>query len=280
MSLRQLVKAVLPRSALHAAVSMRDAGKFLSTPKEDFDLRNLRPAANFNLQSIFSDQSVGEAWRTDQAAIASLFGAGEWFGGVNPGDRRAIYYLIHALKPNRVLEIGTHVGASTLYIARALHRTAPDSLLTTVDISDVNDPQSGAWVSVGLDRAPRDMLAQLDCARHVAFIVQPSLDFLSGTNEKFDFIFLDGDHSSRAVYLETAKALRLLRPGGAILLHDFYPDGRPLYSSGDLIVGPDRALQRVRRECPGIAVLPLGALPWPTKDGSNVTSLALVARAS
>ena len=79
---------------------------------------------------------------------------------------------------------------------------------------------------------------------------------------------------------EAAAALKLLRPGGLILLHDFYPQGRPLYPGGDAIVGPDRALQRVRRECPEVSVLPLGALPWPTKDGSNMTSLALVAKAS
>ena len=35
-------------------------------------------------------------------------------GGVNPGDRRAIYSLIHYLKPISVLEIGTHIGASTV----------------------------------------------------------------------------------------------------------------------------------------------------------------------
>ncbi|KAB2939026.1 MAG: class I SAM-dependent methyltransferase [Hyphomicrobium sp.] len=280
MVLRPLIKALLPRSALGAAVSARDAVQILSTPRAAFDARNLRPAADVDMKAIFGDRSAAEAWQTDQAAVASVFGAREWVGGVNPGDRRAIYHLIYALNPRSVLEVGTHVGASTFHIARALRAAAPDGTLTTVDISDVNDPQSGAWVSVGLNRAPRDMLAALDCARHVTFVVRPSLEFMTATNEKYDFIFLDGDHSARAVYLETAAALRLLRPGGLILLHDFYPEGRPLYAGSGVIVGPDRALKRVRRECPDIAVMPVGALPWLTKDGSNVTSLALVAKAS
>lgn len=270
----------MPKSAILAAVGWRDAVQFLSTAKVRFDPRNLRPAAGIDLKAIFADPAVAEAWGNDQAAITPLFGSGEWFGGVNPGDRRAIYYLIHALKPKRVLEVGTHVGASTLHIARALRAAAPDALLTTVDISDVNHPQLGAWVGVGLARAPRDTLAALDCAQRVNFVVKPSIEFMTEAEEKFDFIFLDGDHSASAVYLETAAALRLLRPGGVILLHDFYPDGRPLYAGSGVIFGPDRALQRVRRECPAIAVLPLGALPWPTKDGSNVTSLALVGKAS
>src|SRR6266511_3475177 len=38
-------------------------------------------------------------------------------GGVNPGDRRAVWYLIRGLNARSVLEIGTHVGASTVHIA-------------------------------------------------------------------------------------------------------------------------------------------------------------------
>lgn len=280
MVLKPLIKAMLPRSALQAAVNARDAANILSTRKVSFDARNLRPTADLDLKAIFGDAVAAEAWRANHAAVASAFRAGEWHGGVNPGDRRAIYHLIHSLKPRRVLEIGTHVGASTIHIARALRAAVPGARLTTVDIADVNHPRTGAWVGVGLDRAPRDMLAQLGCADLVAFVVSPSLAFMAGTEERFDFIFLDGDHSARAVYLETAAALRLLRPGGVILLHDFYPGGRPLYAGSGVIAGPDRALERARRECPAIAVLPLGALLWPTKDGSNMTSLALVAKAS
>ena len=44
------------------------------------------------------------------------------WGGVNPGDRQAVYYLIMALKPQNVLEVGTHIGASMPHIARALKR--------------------------------------------------------------------------------------------------------------------------------------------------------------
>ena len=81
-----------------------------------------------------------------------------------------------------------------------------------------------------------------------------------------------------AVYREVALALRLLSPSGRILLHDYYPEGKPLVHKGDFISGPYLALNRVIRECPSIRVQPLGTLPWPTKNDSNVTSLALVVR--
>jgi predicted O-methyltransferase YrrM len=98
------------------------------------------------------------------------------------------------------------------------------------------------------------------------------------TTGRFDFIFLDGDHAPHTVYTELAAALDILNCGGAVLLHDFYPGGEALFPDGKVISGPFRALARVRRECPEITVQPLGNLPWKTKQGVNVTSLALVAR--
>jgi predicted O-methyltransferase YrrM len=94
--------------------------------------------------------------------------------------------------------------------------------------------------------------------------------------ERYDLIFLDGDHDAWAVYEELSLALPLLQRDGTILLHDFYPDGKPVRSNGSAIGGPFRALARVRKEKPAIQVLPLGALPWQTQRGSNTTTLALV----
>ena len=51
-----------------------------------------------------------------------------------------------------------------------------------------------------------------------------------------------------------------------------------MYPDGTIIFGPFQALSRIGRENAAIKVCPLGALPWPTKQGSHLTSLALVAR--
>ena len=74
---------------------------------------------------------------------------------MNPGNRRALFYLVKALKPTSVLEIGTHVGASTAHIAAAL---APGSTLITVDINDANNGPKAYWRAFGLQRSPRQML--------------------------------------------------------------------------------------------------------------------------
>jgi hypothetical protein len=61
-------------------------------------------------------------------------------GSTNPGDRHVLYHLLRALKPRRLLEIGTHIGGSTLAIAAAMRRNIlQDDVhcrLTTVDIKD------------------------------------------------------------------------------------------------------------------------------------------------
>lgn len=91
---------------------------------------------------------------------------------------------------------------------------------------------------------------------------------------RFDLIFLDGGHEASTVYQEVPAALKLLNPGGLILLHDIYPDQRPLWSDGFVVPGPWLAIERFKKEGAKVTVKPLGALPWPTKLDSNVTSLA------
>jgi predicted O-methyltransferase YrrM len=196
-------------------------------------------------------------------------------GGINPGDRRAAYYLIRSLKPASVLEIGTHVGASTLHIAAGLKQNGGGDL-TTVDIRDVNAPD-GYWKHFGLVRSPGDAISEIGMTSRVEFKTVPSVTALAESSS-YDFIFLDGDHAAATVYVELPLALRRLRPNGLILLHDYFPDGKPLWKNNRAIQGPFLACSRIKREGARLNIIPLGALPWPTKLGSNVTSLAIVAR--
>lgn len=58
------------------------------------------------------------------------------------------------------------------------------------------------------------------------FVNLPSLDFFKQQIEsgrKFDFIFIDGDHSKEAVEADFFGAFEALNDNGIILLHDTYP---------------------------------------------------------
>ena len=123
------------------------------------------------------------------------------------------------------------------------------------------------------------MIAALGLADRVTFVTEAAIEFMRSTQDKYDLVFLDGDHSGRAVYREIAASLRLLREGGVILLHDYFPNDEPLWSDGRVTPGPRAAIKRLQRECKGMDVIPLGDLPWPIKQGTNTTSLALLVKA-
>ena len=234
-----------------------------------------------DLGAIFTDPALEADWNAAAARIRELGIRDE--AGMNPGDRRALYYLMRHLRPGRVLEIGTQAGASTVHLAAGLadaNPGAPESRLLTVDIKDVNDSEEAAWKAFRLRQSPRDATRRLGCDQLVRFRVGRSLDVLGETGESYDLIFLDGDHRLKTVMAEIPIALERLRPGGFLLLHDFFPELRPLWPDGKVIQGPQLAVQRLQRTGWPIEARPLGALPWPTKLGTSMTSLALLGRAA
>ena len=246
--LKAAIKAALPTPAAEWLADKVRIARFAIQPSVHFDARYLRRVGTIDFPSLWSRL---DTWDADHRQISEIYGDGEMDGGVNPGDRRALYHLVCALKPMRVLEIGTHVGASTVYIASALKHYG--GVMTTVDISANPFPRAAAKRL----RLP------------VEFVTETAMNFLQSTGGRFDLIFLDGDHSPAAVYTELSAAMRKMNSGGLIVLHDYY--------EGDsLIRGPALAIRRAARGHQDFIAHPLGELPWPTKSGSHMTSLALV----
>ena len=278
VKLKQAIAAILPQPVLNQCQELVDRLRLEKVPQKRFDAGNLRSLASLDLSRFFADPEIVAAWEEDHATISGLYHDKGLLGGVNLGDRRAIYFLIMALKPRNVMEVGTHIGASSIFIAAALMRLNEGRKLTTVDISDVNHPEYGPWRKTGMSKSPANCARELGLRDQIHFHTGRSQEFMKATDQRFDLIFLDGDHRSTAVYEELSAALPLLNGNGVILLHDYYPNARPLFSDGVTIGGPFRAMMRVHNENSVIEVLPLGVLPWPTKLGTNITSLALIVR--
>jgi predicted O-methyltransferase YrrM len=234
-----------------------------------------------HLIAIFHSPAINAQWLVDGPNIARAIKIPDGVtGGVNPGDRQALYFLARGLGVRSILEIGTHVGASTVHLAAALLREPSAERLVTVDVVDVNDGEGAYWKTAGLSRSPRDCVRALGAERLVEFVREKSLQFLERTFASFDLIFLDGDHSQETVYREIPMALAKLRRGGCVILHDFFPGNQALWQDSEPISGPFLAVERLRREGAQVMALPFGELPWPTKAGSHVTSLAILAGAA
>jgi predicted O-methyltransferase YrrM len=263
---------------------MRQQWKLKSVPRLDFDTSNLRVISKQELSAIFRASETEKLWTEAEAKLREVCCIEDLkTDGVNPGDRRAVWYLVNGLKATSVLECGTHVGASTIHIASAMQVNANTQKTTgprlvTLDIYDVNDGPESYWRKYGLVSSPRKMMEDLNCNQFVTFVTKPSLEFLKDCTDRFDFIFLDGDHNSSTVYQEIQQALKLLKKDGVILLHDYFPNHRPLWPNGSLVPGPFAAGKRLLAEGVAVEITPLGELPWATKINSKMTSLALVTR--
>lgn len=259
--LAKKLKRLLPRSAQNALRLKDESAALAALPKAVCEASNLTAEV--------PQLAATPEWALLRQQVSFGYKSG---GAVNPGDQRAIYALTRSLKPQSVLEIGTHLGGSTVMFALALKDTG--ATLTTVDILDVNGP-AGPYVRHG-GSSPLAMIRALGC--EAQFVTRPSVEYLSECPQRFDLIFLDGLHDAPNVYEEIPLALRLLNPGGLILLHDVFPQLHPLWDDGIVVPGPWLAVERLRDEGAPLRIVPLGALPWPTKQGSTVTSLAYLLR--
>ena len=256
-----------------------DRKRLATIQRLDCKVDNLRPCSDISFSEIFRSRLIESMWLDSEKEI-NQFKIPDGTGGANLGDRKAIYFLISAFKPTSVLEIGTHIGTSTVHIASALHKNKVgsdiDANLTSVDIIDVNSPINKPWLEYGTTYSPAEMIDKMGHGTFVNFAVDTSVNYLANCERKYDFIFLDGNHSAVNVYQEIPVALNLLNKNGVILLHDYFPDLKPLWPNGSMIPGPFLATDRFRKEGLNVTVLPLGKLPWRTKLNSHYTSLALL----
>jgi predicted O-methyltransferase YrrM len=239
----------------------------------------LRAMSQAELNALLSDPAAAIAWQADRQTYAELE-LPEMTGGVNPGDQRALYTLIHQLKPQRILETGTHLCCSTVSMWLAARQADIETQVTTVDLRDVNDEAAKPWLDYKAKRSPRQMFAQLQAESQVTFAMGDSREVIEELEGPFDFVFLDGGHEYEVVKAELERVLPKLATKGLVLLHDYFPNAEPIWEGQFHCDGPYRAVETLRSEGYQIKALPLGELPWPTKLGTNFTTLALVVRES
>ena len=282
LTLKQIIKkAISPLIKTEANKS--DLEKLREIASIECNSEKLGKITEVKLTQYFHSETITNFWNSVKDSIDNL-NLPDMTGGVNPGDQRAIFYLICALKPEKVLEIGTHIGCSTVHIALALKQLIQNEAndcnrkFLTVDIRDVNDRITKPWQEFNSSASPLELISQMNCQTFTQFKMSPSLDFLNESLEKFDFIFLDGLHDAYMVYQEIPVALTRLNSGGFILLHDYFPKEQALWEGQPPITGPYLAVKRLLEEGADFKVIPLGDLPWATKLGTNKTSLALVTK--
>lgn len=119
---------------------------------------------------------------------------------VDPATGALLHALVFALGARRVLEIGTAIGYSTVWLGTAL---PPESQLLTVE----RDPARA--------RRAREHAAAAGVGERVHVMVGDATQYLHKITGPFDLIFQDGDKMLYAPMLD--RLVALLRHGGALV---------------------------------------------------------------
>lgn len=157
-------------------------------------------------------------------------GGGEDIPVVGTAVGRFLRVAIAALRARRVLEIGTAIGYSALWMGAAL----PDEgELVTLDIDRVRQQRAmDSWREAGIRAALR-------------LVNGPALEMLQTLRGPFDAVFIDAVKSEYQRYLEAA--LPLLRPSGLVLVDNLLWSGRVSGSQPDDRTADTAALREFNR---------------------------------
>lgn len=262
-------------------IEMRDKYLLLRIKTIKVIENNLIKIDRTDIKNIFSNNELTNHYNNNLETIAKLRFP-ELSGGINVGDQKALYFLINHFKPNKILEIGTHIGCSLANILLALKNIkSNNSEIDCIDLIDVNDRNQRNWEKYGGTFSPMEIVKKLEVLTKVYFFCTRSKFFLETNDKLYDFIFIDGGHKSDVVYYDIALSIKKLSSNGIILLHDYYkvPNrGNELDVAKKYKTGIFLACERIAKENGNIKVIPLESLPWETKIGTKLTSLAIVSK--
>ncbi|MED1665022.1 O-methyltransferase [Brevibacillus laterosporus] len=145
---------------------------------------------------------------------------------VAPNQGKLLYLLAKIRGANKILEIGTLGGYSSIWLARAL-------------------PQDGQLISLEYEQSfahiAEENVKKAGLAEKVSILVGPALETLPTLQEKgmtgFDMVFIDADKQNNPHYLQWA--LKLCNPGAIILGDNVVRDGEVIHpeSEDDRIQG-------------------------------------------
>jgi predicted O-methyltransferase YrrM len=133
---------------------------------------------------------------------------------ISPEQGQFMALLVRLMRARRVLEVGVFTGYSSLSMALAM---PADGHLVACDVSE-------EWTATA-----RRYWNEAGVADRIELRLGPALPTLdalleSGAADSFDMAFVDADKAHYDAYYE--RALRLLRPGGLLLIDNVLWSGR------------------------------------------------------
>ncbi|MFQ6229027.1 O-methyltransferase [Nocardia sp. NPDC002869] len=200
-------------------------------------------ASNLELNLAYVEESVVE----DEVLVSARERATELgVAPVPPSVGALLSMYAQLLDARAVVEVGTGAGVSGLWLLDGMRE---DGTLTTID----SEPEHQRAAKESF-RAADIPLARTRLINGRALDVLPRL-----ADGAYDLVFLDASPIEHPQYI--AEAVRLLRAGGAVLLHNALLGGRvPDPANRDAATQAVRSATRYVAEHPGLTsvLIPLG----------------------
>lgn len=126
--------------------------------------------------------------------------------------------LFGELRPKNVLEIGSHEGRSTVWMAEIMNQIGGGSI-TCIDSWD-SEPTKDIF------ERNRMIASELFRSVKIDAIQNQSCNFLgcmrTSGGGKYDLVYIDGSHKSSDVLSDAVDSFHLCRRGGVIIFDDYH----------------------------------------------------------
>ena len=163
--------------------------------EDDFYLSLTSPTSRRVLEGMIEDERLPG---TTEPPVLALLGA-----------------LVHIIQPERLLQLGTYIGFSAVFLADILSRQPTPGRLVTVDPNPVAHELARKWIG------------RADLDGSVVFIDQASTDpraaSVISSLGPFDLAYLDSSHAYEETLVELALLFEhdgWLSKSGLLILHD------------------------------------------------------------
>src|SRR5688500_5369131 len=223
--------------SLHERAMRKQRGVFRRWPIKSVSLREVDP--------VFAENSLGPTLNTEVrlvggATVLAVPGA--------TSDTEAWILAVLSKRANLMFEFGTCTGRTSYLWAV---NSPPTARVVTLTLG----PNDLATYSRGAGDTSTATQIALNESRFDEFYytgtsVASKVEQLFGDSKAFDetpwvgqcdLVFVDGSHAQSYVLSDSRKALRLVRPGGLVLWHDY---------RGHKLKGVFRTLNQLARELP------------------------------
>lgn len=165
---------------------------------------------------------------------------------VGPYAGRFLYLLVRLTRAKRILEIGTAIGYSTIWLARAC---APyHGRVVTMEFNEETA------------QAARRNIAEAGLGRRVRVLVGDGMDLLPTLRGKFDFLFLDAEKHQYKALIDSA--LPKLKKGALIATDNVLWSGRVARNDSDATTQAIREFNKYLENHPALETVIV-----PLRDG-------------